>query len=252
MKAREIVCGRNAVLELLRAKRRRCYEIYVAHGRREQFIHPILALAQERGIPCRTLSRHELSALSQVEKNQGIAAATDPYPYTHFEDILGQAVTGRPRVLLILDQLLDPQNVGSLIRSAHQFGAHGVILPKDHTAPIGPAVVRAAAGATEFIPIAEVTNVVAAIVRLKKEGYWVYGGCGEGGKSLYDIDFHGEKFAVVLGGEGRGLRRLVGEHCDELLTIPMVGRLDSLNVSVAGAVILAEISRQGLVAPASG
>ena len=242
MQKTEIICGKNAVLEVLRAKRRRCVEIFIADGKKEATVESVEQLARQQKIPCHYRRREEIAKLAQVEKHQGIAARVEAFSYVPIEQLLA-ARSESFGCLLILDGILDPQNLGSLIRTAHQLGVQGICLPKDHSAPVGPATMRTAAGAAEYMPIAQVVNLVSLFKTLKDNGYWIYGADVEG-ESLYALDLAGAHIAVVLGSEGKGLRRLVKEKCDALISIPMAGQIDSLNVSVAGGIILAETFRQ--------
>ncbi len=243
----EIICGKNAVLEVLRARRRKCFEVYIAKGKRERTVEAVQTLAAKYDVRCREVSRRELDALSRVEKHQGIAARVAPFQFTPLRDIVGHQKQGQvDEVLLILDGILDPQNLGSLLRTAHQLGVRGVVVPRDNAAPVGPAATRAAAGATEYLAIAQVTNLVSELKFLKERGFWIYGAAAKGGSSLYAYDFTGHSVALIMGAEGKGIRSLVLRSCDHLVAIPMSGKLDSLNVSVAGGGILSEIMRQKL------
>lgn len=242
MQHKEIVSGTNAVREILKSGRRRCYEIYVAEGKKESSLHEIKKLASSRGIPCRFVDRVALAEMSRVEKHQGVAAKVDPFQYTPLEAILREGK--EDGFLLILDGILDPQNLGSLIRTSHLLGVQGLILPKNNAAPVGPAAMRASAGAVEYLSIAEVTNLSVFFKELKNKGYWIYGTDGVRGRSIYESDLSQGNLALVLGGEGRGMRRLVSEGCDDFVSIPMEGQIDSFNVSVAGGILLSEIVRQ--------
>lgn len=246
VKGTEVICGKNAVMELLRAKRRRCHEIWVLEGEREQNVSKILELAQQLRIPVHTAGKDELTKLARVEKHQGIAARADDFRYADLDELLLGLKNRRvPGLFLVLDGIQDPQNLGSLLRTSHQLGVDAVLIPKDNAALVGPAASRASAGATEYIPIALVTNIVSTLENFKEQGAWIYGAeSSPSAKGLYDVDFTKEHAVLVMGGEGKGMRRLVREACDFFIEIPMSGQLDSLNVGVAGAVILAEIQRQ--------
>lgn len=244
MQNREIISGVNVILEVLRSGRRRCYEISIAEGKKESILHEVEMLARKKGIPCRFVPRSMLTELSRIEKHQGIIAKVDPFEYIPFEQLLADSVAGRDSLLLILDSVLDPQNLGSLIRTAHLLGVDGLIFPKNNAAAVGPAATRASAGATEYLPIAQVTNLTTVLKQLKSKGYWIYGAEGVGSRSIYDIDLSTGHMVLVMGGEGTGMRRLVREGCDELLSIPMAGKIGSFNVSVAGGILLSEIIRQ--------
>lgn len=232
----EIICGKHAVREVLRAGKRKCFEVIVAEGKQAPHIEEILNLARERHVPCVVRPAHEVEQVAHVEKHQGVAARVEPFRYAEWNDVW--------KVVLILDSILDPQNCGSLIRTAHQLGVDAVILPKDRSTSIGPAACRAAAGAVEYLPIVQVVNLRNFLKDLKGKGFWTYGAEIEGGQSLYEQNFSKGSVALVLGAEEKGMRRLVKETCDFLITIPMMGNIDSLNVSVAGAIIMAEVMRQ--------
>lgn len=237
----EIICGTHAVLEAIRAGKRRVFEVYIASGKAEKMAGQIEQEARNHKIPCKKVSGDDLFKMSRVEKNQGIAANVEAYHYAAEDDVLAQ-IEGSP-FFLILDQVTDPQNLGSLLRTAHLCGVGAVFIPKDNAAGIGPAAARASAGAAEYLPIVQVTNLVQLIKVLKEKEFWVAGADGDSDKSLYDYDARG-RLALVMGSEGRGMRPLVREHCDQVLKIPMSGVIGSFNVSVAGAIFLSEFYRQ--------
>lgn len=241
----EIICGVNAVFEVLRAEKRRVFEVLIAAGKRRSTVDRIVTEAGRRSIPLTEVSRGRIQEISRIEKNQGVAAKTEPYRYSSVDDI-ARAACLENGFIVILDDILDPQNVGSLIRTAHLTGSSGMILPKDRAAAIGPAATRASAGATEYLPIARVTNLANTLKMLKDQGLWIVGAEGDSGEVLYEYDFSEHPHGIVLGGEGKGIRRLVRERCDNLLKIPMQGRIGSYNVSVAGAIFMGEVSRQCL------
>ncbi len=241
----EIICGTNAVLEVLRAGKRRAHEVYVAVGKRDATIDIIAREAAARGVHVREVTRQQIQDLSRVEKNQGVAARVDVFAYDAIERLVRGAKEGASQgFIVVLDEIVDPQNLGSLTRTAHLTGAAGLVIPKDRAAPIGPAATRAAAGATEYLPIAQVTNIATTLEMLKKQGFWVVGAEGTAEQCLYDYDFTGAPHVLVMGGEGTGLRRLVRENCDAVLSIPLTGAVGSYNVSVAGAIFMAEVMRQ--------
>lgn len=241
----EIICGVNAVLEVLCAGKRRAFEIMIAQGKKKGTLDRIVAEAGKRGVKVRSTSRQQIQEISRVEKNQGVAARVEPFVYDSLKDILGRAKSKESYgFVVILDEVIDPQNLGSLIRSAHVSGASGLVITKDRCASVGPAATRAAAGATEYLPIAQVANLARTLDILKEEGFWIVGAEGSASNALYDYDFGSHPHAIVLGGEGKGIRRLVGEKCDTLLSIPMEGKVGSYNVSVAGAIFMSEVSRQ--------
>ena len=241
----DILYGMNPVLEALRANRRRVKEIFIAEGRKETALARVAEEARRRAVPVRTAIRDDISRRAGTEKHQGIVACVDAYPYAVLET-LAEAALADPRkaLLLMLDGVTDPQNLGSLVRTAHLLGVHGVILPRDNAAGVTAAAVKASAGATEYLPIAQVTNLVRTVQYLKELGMWVAGAEASGDKSLYDHDFAGHHVVLVMGSEGAGIRRLLKENCDHLLSIPMEGHITSYNVSAAGALLLGEIARQ--------
>jgi 23S rRNA (guanosine2251-2'-O)-methyltransferase len=201
-------------------------------------------LARKRDIPCEDVGRQDFDALSPGAATQGIIALTTTRPPASLEDVLEvPARKGTPGLLLVCDEIEDPQNLGALIRSAECAGAHGVIVPRHHSAPISATVVKASAGATEHLLVAEVTNIAQTLTALKDAGYWIVGLAGDGDRIFTGIDYRGPT-ALVVGNEGRGIRRLVREHCDFLARIPLHGSIDSLNASVAGALVLFEAARQ--------
>jgi len=244
MKKTEIICGKNAVTELLRAGKRKCHEIFLAEGRNEHALADLLHFAEAKKVTIHSIPRRELDKLSSLEKHQGVAAKVEPFVYSDEKEVL-RSISGSNTLFLLLDGIIDPQNLGSLLRTAHQLGVDAVFLPKDNSAPIGPAAAKASAGAIEYLPIVQVVNLTRLLNVLKDKAFWVYGDdASEESRSLYTCDFKQGNVALVMGSEGKGMKRLVGKSCDFLVEIPMKGKLDSLNVSVAGAVILAEIMRQ--------
>lgn len=236
------VTGRNPVMEVLRSGRT-VDKILVAKGEREGSLLKIIAMAKERGIPVMDAERTRIEALSGTAAHQGVLAFVTPFEYASVEDILALAEEkGEPPFLVVLDGVTDPHNVGAIIRTACCCGAHGVILPKHNSCGMTPTLIKSAAGATEYMKVARVTNITDTIEELKKRNVWIYGTDGSAPADVYHTDLTGA-CAFVLGDEGRGMSRLVREHCDFLIKIPMNGPLDSLNVSVAGAVILYESLR---------
>lgn len=237
----EVICGTHAVLEAIRAGKRRVFEVYISSAKAEKLALQVEQEARNHKIVVKKLSGDEMFKMSRVEKNQGVAAKVEPYCYTSEDEIF--ETMGESPFFLILDQVTDPQNLGSLLRTAHLCGIDAVFMPKDNAAGIGPAASRASAGAVEYLPIVQVTNLVNLIKLLKEKEFWVAGADGESDKSLYDFDARG-RLALVMGSEGKGMRPLVREHCDLLLKIPMSGVIGSFNVSVAGAIFLSEFYRQ--------
>lgn len=246
----EIIYGIHPVMEVLRARKRRCSVVYISKGRREIDAQRVEETALRCGVSLKRVGRDEIAMLAQTEKHQGVAARVDPFPYGVFEEIVQCSLSDqRKGFLLLLDCITDPQNVGSLIRTAYLMGVHGVVIPRDRSAAISPAVVKASAGATEYLPVSQVTNLVETIRFLKEKGFWISGAEGSSGDSVYFHDFREDHVAIVMGAEGKGLRRMVRERCDHLLSIPMGGVIGSYNTSVAGGIFMAEVVRQRLEKP---
>jgi len=241
----EFIYGVNPVIEALRAGLRRCHRIYVSEGRKQATSERVARLARERGVELSFVRREEIERMVGTQSHQGVAASIAPYPYVSLEDVVANSLSkSRKAFLIILDGITDPQNLGSIIRTAHLLGANAAIIPKDNSCPVTAAVVKASAGATEYLPVAQVTNLAATINYLKKKEIWVAAAEARAQKTIYDEDFASYDFAVVLGAEGSGIRRLVRESCDILLGLPMEGEIDSFNVSAAAAIIMGEVARQ--------
>lgn len=234
----ERLYGRQAVREALRAGRRRAIRLLLAEGVRETgIIAEIMALAEKAGCAVQRVERRELDRLGV--KHQGVVLEASPYPYADLAAILALAEQrGEPPLLLVLDHLEDPRNVGALLRTAEAAGVHGAVLPKRRSAAITPAASDASAGAVEHLLVAQVTNLARTLSELKQAGLWVAGLESLPEAQPYDtVDLSGP-LALVVGSEGRGLSRLVRERCDWLLKLPMLGRVGSLNAAVAGSIVL--------------
>jgi len=242
---RELIYGRNAVHEMLRANRREVYKILVAEGAQEKgALAGALALAAQRSLPIQRVPRSRLDRVSDA--HQGIAAEAGPYPYANPEDILDLAAgRGEPPLALVLDVIQNPQNLGTLLRTAEAVGAHGAILPQRRGVEVTLAVVSASSGASEHLRIARVVNLARAMEDLKERGVWIAGleHKDERAIDFWTADLRGA-LALVVGNEAEGMRRLVRQTCDYLLRIPMRGRIESLNASVAGSIVLYEVFRQ--------
>lgn len=240
----EILYGIHPVREALAAQRRRVYEIYLAKEKNAARFDPIRALAEACGIVQRTIEAGDFRGLVGAARHQGVAARVSPYSPAAFSDLLR---TPRNRdgdfFLLMLDSILDPQNLGAVIRTALCAGVDGVVMPKDHSAPPTPAVSKASAGALEHIRLSIVTNLVHSIKQCKNNAIWVVGLQKEAPQSIYDGDLTGS-IAILLGGEQKGLRPLVKKNCDFLFSIPQQGPVDSLNASAAAAIAMYEAVRQ--------
>lgn len=237
MVASEYLYGRNAVTEALRARRRAARRLLVAKGANEAGLRTIAEEARRARTAIAEVAREQLDRLTQGANHQGTVLETDAYPYSSLDDLLDTGGEGAP-LYLALDQLQDPQNVGTLLRSAEAVGATGVLIPEHRAAAITPAVVNASSGATEWLRIARVTNLTRALKALKDRGVWVAGleGLPEA-RPLGAVDLTGP-LALVVGSEGGGISRLVRETCDYLVRLPMRGHVGSLNAAVAGSVAL--------------
>ncbi len=239
----DYIWGRYPVLEAMRS-RRRVQRILVAQGPRDPALGQVLDQARRVGVPVETTSRRRLDDLTHNANHQGVMAVTLPREYADVEEILRRAQDlGEDALILVLDAIQDVQNLGSLIRTAEVVGAHGVIIPEHRAAGLTPAVDKTSAGAVEFLPIAQVTNITRTLDDLKKRGLWCIGLAAEAGVT-YDKATLTGPIALVVGNEGKGISRLVREHCDLLVRIPMRGHISSLNAAVAGSVALYEIWRQ--------
>jgi len=240
----EIIEGRNPVIEALKAGRK-LKKIYLASGSRGEIIEVIRELAYQKGVAVEEIAKEEMDKRSSTHSHQGVLAYANPYNYAQVDDILENArQNSQDPFVILLDGITDPQNMGAIIRTAECMGAHGVIIPKDRSVNITPAVVKASAGAIEYIPVSMVTNMAQTIENLKKEGLWIMGADMEG-RFCREVDLKGP-IGLVIGSEGSGMRRLVKEKCDELLSIPMSGHISSLNASVAAGILMYEISMQRL------
>lgn len=236
----EILAGFHSVYEAVRSGRRTVVEMWLEQGR----YHDLEKIACERRVATHFISSGELKGLATTDKHQGVVARVSRFEYSDLDDVVEKAISDpRGAFIIVLDQIQDPQNLGAVIRTAHCCGAHGLILPKDNAAQVSPVVCRASAGATEYLPILQVTNLVRAINTLKSKNIWVYAMDAAAPQSLYAHDFQGHH-AIVFGGEGKGLRRLAKENCDATLSIPMKGRIDSFNISAAAAIVMGEVLRQ--------
>jgi 23S rRNA (guanosine2251-2'-O)-methyltransferase len=241
--AEDRVYGRNPVLELLRAHGRRADEIAVLAGGRGPLAE-VVALARRAGVKVSYRTREQLTAIAGSDRHQGVVARVASAEYVDLAALLAiPAARGEAPFFVALDQVQDPRNFGALLRTAEAFGAHGVIVPKHHQVGLTDAAARAAMGAVEYLSVARETNLVNALEALKKSGVWVFGGVTGLGVPAWGADLTGP-LCLVLGSEGEGLRPHVAKACDVLLTIPLRGRVGSLNVAAAGAALCYEVARQ--------
>lgn len=235
--------GRNPVLEALRGPRD-VGRVYIAEGtNRSGVVEEIIDLAGQGGAPVISLSREEFSRMARTSSPQGILASVSRYRYATLDELTEGFKDGRTPLVLILDGVEDPRNFGSLLRVADAVGASGVIIARRRSSPVTAVVAKASAGAVEHVTVAKVASITGTLLRMKDEGLWVVGADAGGDELYYRLDLT-VPVAVVLGGEGKGLRRLVKERCDYLARLPMSGRISSLNVSTAAAALLFETIRQ--------
>ena len=236
----DLIFGRNPVSEAVRSSRT-IDKILVAKGDRSGAVVGILAKAKKKNIPIKEVDVKKLDFLSGGAKHQGIAALAAVKEYVSVEDILSFAEQrGEKPFVVVLDEIEDPHNLGAIIRTAECAGAHGVIIPKRRSAALSYAVSKVSAGAVEYVPVARVTNIANTLDKLKKLGLWVYG-ADMNGTDYNKCDFS-PSAALVIGNEGKGISRLVLEKCDEIVSIPMKGRINSLNASVAAGVLMYAVS----------
>ncbi|NMP31909.1 23S rRNA (guanosine(2251)-2'-O)-methyltransferase RlmB [Thalassotalea sp. M1531] len=245
----EIVLGIHAINALIKRSPERFIEMWLLKGRDDERLLPIINLARKYKIPVQFVHRKVLDDKADGEQHQGVIARVTPgktYTENDIEDILSQA-DSRDELpfLLILDGVTDPHNLGACLRNADAAGVQAIIVPKDKAARITATVRKVAVGAAETVPLVQVTNLARTMKQLQQMGVWIIGTAGETDSCLYDVKLDGP-MALVMGAEGKGMRRLTREHCDQLVKLPMAGSVSSLNVSVATGICLFEIVRQRL------
>ena len=240
-----IIEGRNAVIEALRAGET-IDKIYLQKGETDKTLGHIASKARAAGVVVVEADRRKLDAMSRTHAHQGVIALAAVREYVTVESMLQTAADrGENPLLVICDEISDPHNLGAIIRTAECAGAHGVIIPKRRSAGLTAVVGKTSAGAVAYMPVARVPNIPALLKSLKKQGVWVFGTAADGGTPLYGADLKGPA-AIVIGSEGDGMTRLTAENCDFLVSIPMKGRISSLNASAAAAILLYEAVRQRL------
>lgn len=240
----ETLYGYHPVLEALRADKRAIKTVFYTKRQSDSRLETIFALAQAGGIPCRQLSADILKKQCGSDKHQGIGAAVSPLPLSDIDSLIDDYINSRgAEILLILDGVQDPNNLGALARTAACFRIAGIIIPKDRAATVTPAVSKASAGAVEHMAIARETNLVRTIEKLKKHNIWIVGADAGARLPLFECDMQGP-LALVVGAEDKGLRPLVRQQCDFLVSIPQSDIINSLNASVAGAILMYEAFRQ--------
>lgn len=240
----DLIIGRNAVLEALQSGRA-IDSVWIARGERTGSIGKIQRLCREKGIVVKEVDEKKLTFSCAHANHQGVAAWAAAHDYAEVEDIFALAESrGEKPFIIVCDELEDPHNLGAILRSAEAAGAHGVIIPKRRSASLSFAVAKASAGAVEYVPVARVPNIPALLDDLKKRGVWIYA-ADMGGSLWCDTDFDGA-VALVIGSEGRGVGRLVKERCDFVVSLPMAGKINSLNASVAAGILMFEVAKQRL------
>ncbi len=242
-KEMDFLSGRNPVMEALRSGRP-ISKLFISSGEHQGSIREIIALAKEKGIPVQTAEPVKMEAMSLGVRNQGVVAMVSPVAYSSVDEMIAIAAARDEKpCLVLLDQLKDPQNLGAVLRTVDAAGAHGVLIPQRRSCQLSASVAKASAGAIEYVKVAQIGNVAQTLEDLKKQGFWVVGADPEKGTSYHDVDLTGP-VVIVIGDEGEGMARLTRERCDSLVQIPMRGKVQSLNASVASAIILYEMIRQ--------
>lgn len=233
------ICGVHPVFEALSSGKQPIERIHISRDASSGKIRGILDLARQLGVPVRREDRAVVDRLAPGDIHQGVVAIVGELRYRSFDELF----KSEKPLIVVLDGVEDPRNLGAVIRTAEACGACGIVVPERHSAPLSPTVVKASAGASAYLPVARVVNIVNAMNSMKERGLWLVGVDPAAEKSWTAFDYRGP-VALVLGGEHRGLRRLVRENCDVLVKLPMVGKIESLNISVAAAVVLYEVMRQ--------
>ena len=237
-----IIEGRNPVIEAIKNDRE-IDKIMIANGAKEGSIKKITAMAKEKNIVLQYVDKNKLDEISTSHSHQGVIAQVSEYKYYDLDELIQSAKDkGEDPFFIILDEITDPHNLGSIIRTADAVGAHGVIIPKRRSVHITPVVAKASAGAVEYVPVCKVTNIVNTIKTLKEHGLWI-AAADMDGQTFYEQNLTGP-IGLVIGSEGFGISRLVKKNCDYIVKMPMVGNVTSLNASVAGSILLYEIFKQ--------
>lgn len=238
----DVVLGRNAVIELLKSGREvEC--LYIQKGEIQGSINKIISMAKEKGVPVKEVSPVKLDNMSGPNNHQGVAAITAAFEYSTIEDLFKNSEEKAP-FIIIADEIEDPHNLGAIIRTAEAAGASGLIIPKRRGVGLTMTVSKTSAGAIEHLPVVRVSNLVSTMEELKKRGIWIYA-ADMGGENWCSVDYSGG-VALVIGSEGQGVSRLVKEKSDFIVSLPMCGKINSLNASVAAGILMYEIARQRL------
>jgi 23S rRNA (guanosine2251-2'-O)-methyltransferase len=243
MSEAEYIYGRRAVIEALRAAPERVNKLFMAEGTHGRTTDEIRDLARKHRVVIKMLPRNGLDRYAPADAHQGVVASVAPVDYADADALMEANPGGRPALLLALDEITDPQNFGAILRTAEAVGVGGVLIPRHRSVALTPLVAKHSAGASQYVPVARVTNIATLVEQLKECGFQTVGTSGDADLTIYDIDFT-VPTAVVVGSEGSGIRPLVRKRCDAVARIPMVGKIESLNASVAAAVVLYEALRQ--------
>ena len=236
----DIVIGRNAVMEALKGDRT-IEAIYVSNNKLEGSINAIMGMAKEQKILIKEVDKRKLDSMCDGETHQGVIAKVTPFKYSEVSDIFELAEQkGEAPFIVILDEVEDPHNLGSIARTAELFGVHGIIIPKRRSASVTATVYKSSVGAIEHVKVAKVNNINSTIEELKEKGVWIYGADIRAEEYSHEVDYSGP-CALVIGNEGRGMSKLTVQKCDKLIKIPMVGKINSLNASVAGGIMMYEV-----------
>ena len=243
MAKEEMIVGRNSVMEALKCGRS-INKLWIAKGDRQGSVREIAALAKKQGIIVQEVDERKVKDLAGDMRHQGVLAFVSPVEYKDWEDVLaGVMARGEVPLFILLDELEDPHNLGAILRTSDAAGAHCVLIPKRRACPLNATVAKTSAGAVEYVPVAQIGNIAQTIRSLKKAGFWVVGADMDGAENFYEANLTGP-LLLIVGSEGKGMGRLTKEQCDFLVKIPMHGRINSLNASVACSLLLYEAERQ--------
>jgi len=241
--AYEFIYGIQPVLQVLVEKRRRPLKLLLHRSQKTPDLKRLLHLARQDGVLIEEVDKHRLSQTAKTTQHQGVALQTQEYGYKAFDHLISLLKQKTQGIVLVLDQIQDPQNLGAILRTAHCAGVDGVILPEKGSALVNPTVLKASAGAAEAVSVTLVSNLAGALGELKKIGFWVVGTEAGASKTFWDVDFRG-RVALILGNEGVGVRNLIKKRCDFLISLPLLGTIPALNVSVTAGILLYEVLRQ--------
>ncbi|MGZ9587210.1 23S rRNA (guanosine(2251)-2'-O)-methyltransferase RlmB [Paenibacillus marinisediminis] len=240
----EIIAGKHSVMEALRSGRT-INKIWIAEQAQKHLTQPIIAEAKKAGIIVQAADKRKLDQMAEGVQHQGVVAQVSAYDYVEVDDILARAeARGEKPFLLLLDEIEDPHNLGSILRTADCTGVHGIVIPKRRSVGLTATVSKISAGAVEYVPVARVTNLAQTIEELKERGIWIVGTDVSASEDIYDTNVFDAPVALVIGNEGKGMGRLIRESCDVLLKLPMAGQINSLNASVAAGIFMYEVVRR--------